>query len=83
MEVIAQCPEQGIPILEDEEAVDSFLAIYPNCTKYEVGFRSIDNVRIYWIKEDPRGYLLTLFGILFAIHLGLYFLFEKIPWFQR
>jgi len=80
---VAQCPEQGIPILEDEAAVDSFLAIYPNCTKYEVGFRSIDNVRIYWIKEDPQSYLLTLFGILFAIHLGLYILFKKIPWFQR
>ena len=82
--VFAQCPKQGIPILKNEAAVDSFLTIYPNCDKYKVAtFYSINGQQIFWIKEDIQGFLLTMVVILFVLHAGLYFLFLKFPWFQR
>jgi len=80
----AQCPEQGIPILKDEAAVDSFLTIYPNCDKFEVAsYYAIDGKQIFWIKEDVQGFILTLLGILIVLHAMLYVLFKRVPWFQR
>ena len=78
---ITQCPEQGVPVLATQEMVDSFLAIYPNC-EYIEGTMSIDNVPVYWVKEEPEKYLLTLAGILVLILGFLKVLFWKVSWFH-
>ena len=81
-EIKAQCPEQGKPVLETQEMVDSFLAIYPNC-EYIEGTMAINNVRIYWIKEEPWKYLAVLSGILIGILGLLKLIFRKVEWFQK
>lgn len=80
----AQCPDRlGQPVLRDQVAVDSFLAIYPNCTNYIEGTLAIDGVPIYWVYEDVRSYLLTLFGLLIVILGLLKMLFAKVKFFQE
>lgn len=79
---IAQCPDQGVPVLETQEMIDSFLTIYPDC-EFIQGTMSIDNIRIYWVKEEPMKYLLTLTGILVLILGLLKLLFRRVSWFQK
>ena len=55
-EINAQCPEQGKPVLETQAEIDSFLVIYPDC-EYIQGTMAINNVPIYWVKEEPWKYL--------------------------
>ena len=81
---IAQCPDRpGKPVLRNQAAVDSFLAIYPNCDNYIEGYMAIDGKPIYWVYEDVRGYLLTLFGLLVGILIGLKLVFRQVEWFQK
>ncbi len=80
----AQCPDRpGKPVLRDQEAVDSFLAIYPNCTNYIEGTMSVNGVPIYWVYEDVSNYLLTLIGLLILILGALKLLFSKVKFFQE
>lgn len=80
----AQCPSRpGKPVLRDQAAVDSFLAIYPDCTNYIEGYIAIDGKPIYWVYEDVQNYLLTL-GALVLLILGLLkILFSKVKFFQE
>jgi len=64
--VNGQCPEKGKPVLETQAMVDSFLIIYPDC-EYIQGSLAINNVRVYWVKEEPWKYLMALCGILIVI----------------
>ncbi len=82
--LIAQCPDKpGMPVLKDQTAVDSFLAIYPNCTNYHVGYIAIDNKPVTWLYEDVRGYLLALSGILIVILFLLSQLFKRVRYFRK
>lgn len=82
--VNAQCPDRpGKPVLRDQEAVDSFLAIYPNCDNYIEGYRAIDGVPIYWVYEDVQNYLFTLGGLIIVILGLLKLLFSKAKFFQE
>lgn len=77
------CPEQGIPVLATEEKVDSFLAIYPNCRYVLSSFYAVDNVQIFWIKNDPSKYLLFLGLTLTTILVLLKFLFSRVTYFNK
>lgn len=77
-----QCPERGKPVLETQEKIDSFLAIYPNC-EYIQGSMAIDNVRIYWVKEEPWKYLVVLSSILIVILGLLKLVFKKMSFFNK
>lgn len=82
--LVAQCPDRpGKPVLKDQVAVDSFLAIYPNCTNYIEGTMSVNGVPIYWVYEDVRGYLLTLGGLVLVILGLLNLIFKRMEWFQK
>lgn len=80
----AQCPDRpGKPVLRNQEAIDSFLAIYPNCTNYIEGTMSVNGVPIHWVYEDVKSYLLTLVGLLILILGLLKILFTKVNFFQE
>lgn len=76
------CPEEGIPVLATQAKVDSFLAIYPDC-EYMEGSYSVNNVPVYWIKNDPSQYLLFLVLILMMILGLLKVLFKRIRYFNK
>jgi len=81
---IAQCPDRpGKPVLRDQMAVDSFLAIYPNCTNYIEGHLAIDGKPIYWVYEDVRSYLMALIGLLVVILGALKLIFNKVEFFRE
>lgn len=80
--IIAQCPEQGIPVLENSEMVDSFLTIYPSC-EYIQRIIKVDNVRIYWVKEEVQKNLMMMRGILITVLIGLNLLFKKVTYFNK
>lgn len=82
--VIAQCPDKpGKPVLKDQAAVDSFLAIYPNCTNYYEGYVAVNNIPVTWLYEDVQGYLITLSGILIVILFSLTQLFKRVRYFSK
>lgn len=76
------CPEEGIPVLATQAKVDSFLAIYPGC-EYLEGTYKVDNVPVYWIKNDPSQYLLFLGIALSGILILLKMMFGRLKWFQE